>query len=217
MEQNPELLAPISLLIVRHGESEWNALGRWQGQADPDLSARGEEQAVRAARALSGIPITRVVSSDLSRARRTAGIIAEQLGVIAVSVEEGLREVDVGEWSGLTRPEIEARWPKLLAAWSEGRLESTPGGETLTALRVRVTGTIQKVLDASRNENGRPATILVVSHRRAISALEEASGVRPVRAGNLAGRKFRAGETGILEPGEPLDLLAEVAAPETPV
>lgn len=219
MEQNPEASARVSLLIVRHGESEWNALGRWQGQADPELSVRGEEQAVRAARALAGIPISRVVSSDLSRARRTAGIIAERLGVTAISVEQGLREVDVGEWSGLTRPEIEARWPKLLAAWSEGRLESTPGGETLTALRDRVTGAIQRVLEAGRAENGaQPGAILVVSHRRAISALEEASGVRPVRAGNLAGRKFTAGQNGVLEPGEPLDLLAEVAAPpgETP-
>jgi broad specificity phosphatase PhoE len=219
MEQNPEASARVSLLIVRHGESEWNALGRWQGQADPELSVRGEEQAVRAARALAGTPISRVVSSDLSRARRTAGIIAERLGVTAISVEQGLREVDVGEWSGLTRPEIEARWPKLLAAWSEGRLESTPGGETLSALRDRVTGAIQRVLEAGRAENGaQPGAILVVSHRRAISALEEASGVRPVRAGNLAGRKFTAGQNGVLEPGEPLDLLAEVAAPpgETP-
>ncbi len=219
MEKNPKAPAPVSLLIVRHGESEWNALGRWQGQADPDLSPRGEEQAVRAAEALVGIPISRVVSSDLSRARRTAGIIAERLGVTAVSVEQGLREVDVGDWSGLTRPEIEERWPKLLAAWSEGRLECTPGGETLTALRERVTGAIQKVLEAGRLQNGsQPGAILVVSHRRAISALEEAAGVRPVRAGNLAGRKFTAGEHGVLEPGEPLDLLAEVAPPleETP-
>lgn len=219
MEQKPEAPARFSLLIVRHGESEWNALGRWQGQADPELSERGEEQALQAAEALAGIPISRVVSSDLTRARRTAGIIAERLGVTAISFEKGLREVDVGEWSGLTRPEIEERWPKLLAAWSEGRLESTPGGETLSALRDRVTGTIQRVLEASLVENGaQSGAILVVSHRRAISALEEASGVRPVRAGNLAGRKFTAGEDGALRPGEPLDLLAEVAAPlgETP-
>lgn len=219
MEQNPEAPARVSLLVVRHGESEWNALGRWQGQADPELSPRGEEQAARAAGALAGVPISGVVSSDLSRARRTAGIIAERLGVTSITVEQGLREIDVGEWSGLTRPEIEERWPRLLAAWSEGKLESTPGGETLTALRERVTGAIQRVLHAVSAENGaRSGTILVVSHRRAISALEEASGVRPVRAGNLAGRRFTAGEDGTLEPGAPLDLLAEVAAPlgETP-
>ena len=206
---------PIGLLIVRHGESEWNALGRWQGQADPQLSARGEDQAARAAKALAGIPIDRVVSSDLSRARRTAGIIAELLGLAAVGVEPGLREVDVGEWSGLTRPEIEARWPRLLADWSLGRLESTPGGESLTALRARVTAAIDRVLESSRSTNGTgPLTVLVVSHRRAISALEEAAGVTPVRAGHLAGRRFSAGEDGVLQPGEPLDLLAEMAPPQ---
>jgi glucosyl-3-phosphoglycerate phosphatase len=196
------------LLVVRHGESEWNALGRWQGQADPALSPRGEEQAARAAGSLAGVRIDRVVSSDLRRARRTAGILAEALGVTSIGVEAGLREVDVGEWSGLTRPEIEARWPSLLAAWSEGRLEATPGGESLTALRVRVVETIRKLLTPAGGAGDR--TILVVSHRRAISALEEASGVTPVRAGHLAGRRFTAGSSREIRPGDPLDLLAEV-------
>lgn len=196
-----------TLLIVRHGESEWNAMGRWQGQADPDLSPRGEEQAAQAAGALAGFTIDRIVSSDLSRARRTAGIMAERLGVTAIGVDEGLREVDVGEWSGLTRPEIEERWPSLLAAWSAGTLQRTPGGESLDDLRARVNRAIRNVVRAG--PGGR--TILVVSHRRAISALEETAGVRPVRAGHLAGRTFIAGGSGGLEPGEPIDLLAEVA------
>ncbi|MEX0790075.1 MAG: histidine phosphatase family protein [Actinomycetota bacterium] len=205
--------AATRLLVVRHGESEWNALGRWQGQADPELSARGEQQAAQAADALAGIPLDRIVSSDLSRARRTAAILAEQLGVSAIGIEVGLREVDVGEWSGLTRPQIESRWPRLLSAWSEGRLEATPGGETLTALRARVTEAISRILQASRHSG---ETILVVSHRRAISALEESAGVRPVRAGHLAGRRFTADESRILHPGEPIDLLAEVAPAQTP-
>ncbi|CAN5838405.1 hypothetical protein BH23ACT12_BH23ACT12_23820 [soil metagenome] len=214
MTQNTSSDAPAPatrLLVVRHGESEWNALGRWQGQADPELSARGEEQAAQAATALAGIPIDRVVSSDLGRARRTAAILAEKLGVTAIAIEAGLREVDVGEWSGLTRRQIEARWPRLLAAWSEGRLEATPGGETLTALRARVTSAVSRILQDGGATNGE--TILVVSHRRAISALEESSGVRPVRAGHLAGRRFAADESGVLQPGEPLDLLAELAPP----
>lgn len=212
---SPDAPSPATrLLVVRHGESEWNALGRWQGQADPELSARGEEQAAQAAAALAGIPIDRVVSSDLSRARRTAAIVAGRLRITAIGVEAGLREVDVGEWSGLTRPEIEARWPRLLAAWSEGRLEATPGGETLTALRARVTAAVSRMLESGGADGG--ATILVISHRRAISALEESCGVRPVRAGHLAGRRFSwRPSSGSLEPGEPLDLLAEVAPPQT--
>lgn len=207
---SPDAPSPATrLMVIRHGESEWNALGRWQGQADPELSARGEEQAAQAAAALAGVPIDRVVSSDLSRARRTAAIVAGRLGVTAIGVDAGLREVDVGEWGGLTRPEIEARWPRLLAAWSEGRLEATPGGETLTALRARVTSAVSRIVEAGG------ATILVVSHRRAISALEESCGVRPVRAGHLAGRRFTWCPPGSLDPGEPLDLLAEVATPQT--
>ena len=142
------------------------------------------QSSTQAAEALAGFTIDRIVSSDLSRASRTAGIVAERLGVTAIGVDEGLREVDVGEWSGLTRPEIEGRWPKLLAAWSDGTLQERPGGESLDDLRTRVTEAIRKVLRASPHGAARPfsgeaergsggQTILVVSHRRAISALEE--------------------------------------------
>ncbi len=196
------------LLVVRHGESEWNALGRWQGQADPELSTLGEQQAALAATSLAGAHVDRVVSSDLRRARRTAVIITELLGIGPPTLDPGLREVDVGEWSGLTRREIETRWPSLVVAWSEGRLEATPGGETLSALRSRVTQAIRRLLEDGALANGSdPSTILVVSHRRAITALEESVGVRPIRAGHLAGRRFATGPSGDLLAGEPLYLL----------
>lgn len=198
---------PLSILVVRHGESEWNALGRWQGQADPELSARGRDQAALAARFLAGTGVERVFSSDLRRASRTAGIIAEALGLGEPVTEQALREIDVGEWSGLTRAEIETRWPELLGAWRDGRLQSTPGGETLSELRDRVTGAIEKVIVSELPNGSGPRTVLVISHRRAISALEESAGVRPVRAGHLAGRRFYAGEEGELIAGEPVDLL----------
>lgn len=198
----------MDLLVVRHGESEWNASGRWQGQANPALSVRGEEQAVQAAAALAGLSVDWVVSSDLVRARRTGEIIAGILGVEGPAQEPGLREIDVGEWSGLTRVEIEFRWPNLLAAWSAGRLESTPGGETLSALRVRVKEAIQRVLE-SAGAGAEPQTILVITHRRAISALEEFLGVRPVRAGHLAGRLFTADGSRVLAAGRPIDLLKQ--------
>ncbi|MBA2326593.1 MAG: histidine phosphatase family protein, partial [Actinobacteria bacterium] len=69
------------LFLVRHGESTWNADGRWQGQADPPLSALGEEQACDAAARLAAGGFSRVVASDLQRARRTAEILAEALGL----------------------------------------------------------------------------------------------------------------------------------------
>lgn len=100
------------LLLVRHGESTWNADGRWQGQADPPLTDRGREQAATAAAAIGTIDA--IVTSDLERAAETGAIIARSLGVEPVLVEPRLRERDAGSLSGLTRPEIYRKFPGLL-------------------------------------------------------------------------------------------------------
>jgi broad specificity phosphatase PhoE len=99
------------ILLVRHGQSEWNADGRWQGQADPPLSELGEQQAVAAARALGGVDA--VYASDLQRAHHTAQLVAAQLGT-DVAVEPRLRERHAGDWEGRTRAEIEEGWPGYL-------------------------------------------------------------------------------------------------------
>src|SRR5688572_29468638 len=102
-----------SLLLVRHGQSTWNAARRWQGWADPPLSELGEEQAREAVPRLRPLGLVAVFSSDLVRARQTAAILADGLGLPfdeAVGVEPGLRERSVGEWSGLVTEEIEERW-----------------------------------------------------------------------------------------------------------
>src|SRR5215212_9752003 len=104
------------VLMVRHGQSTWNALGRWQGQADPPLSPLGHAQARAAVASVGAVDL--VVASDLERARVTAEIMAEGLGVGPAAVDSRLREIDAGPWSGLTRAEIEAGWPRWLA---EGR------------------------------------------------------------------------------------------------
>jgi probable phosphoglycerate mutase len=100
------------LLLVRHGESTWNADGRWQGQADPPLSERGREQAAAAARAVGTVDA--IVTSDLERAADTGAIIARLLGIEPVLTEPRLRERDAGPLSGMTRPEIHERYPGLL-------------------------------------------------------------------------------------------------------
>ena len=100
------------LLLVRHGESIWNADGRWQGQADPPLSERGQQQAAAAAQALGTVDA--IVTSDLERAADTGAIIARILGIEPVVVEPRLRERDAGSLSGLTRPEIHEAFPGLL-------------------------------------------------------------------------------------------------------
>src|SRR3954464_6700209 len=88
------------VLLVRHGQSEWNAVGRWQGQADPPLSDLGRAQARAAARSLGSLDA--VYASDLQRATETALIIAEQIGIGPVILDPDLRERDAGQWSGLT-------------------------------------------------------------------------------------------------------------------
>lgn len=100
------------ILLVRHGESTWNADGRWQGQADPPLTDRGREQAVAAAAAIGSVDA--IVTSDLERAADTGAIIARILGIEPVLVEPRLRERDSGPLSGLTRPEIFEAFPGLL-------------------------------------------------------------------------------------------------------
>ena len=102
------------LLIVRHGQSEWNALGRWQGQADPPLTNLGQSQARKAIQKL-GL-FDSIVSSPLQRAKNTASIISELMGVGPVVTESGLMERDAGPWQGLTRIEIENDWPGFLAS-----------------------------------------------------------------------------------------------------
>ena len=111
----------LRLLFVRHGQSEWNALGRWQGQADPPLSDLGRAQArlaasaITAAAARAASPVTGIVSSTLVRALETAAIISDAIGVYPLHLERDLVERNAGEWSGLTRVEIDERFPGYLA------------------------------------------------------------------------------------------------------
>ena len=118
----------LDLLLARHGQSEWNAAGRWQGQADPPLSDLGRAQARAAGRQAGSFDA--IFASDLERALHTATIISEALGVSPVVVDPRLKERDAGEFSGLTRDEIEERFPGALAArrWPPGWGSRPPAG-----------------------------------------------------------------------------------------
>ncbi len=119
-----------SLLCIRHAQSTMNAEGLWQGQADPPLSDEGREQAHALAERLAGDALSLLVASNLRRARETAEITARELG-IATELEPGLRELDVGAWSGLAREEIARRWPDEFARFRTGDLDVRAGGERL--------------------------------------------------------------------------------------
>jgi len=177
------------VLLLRHAQSTWNADGRWQGRADPPLSEVGEADAQRLAEMIGAgewpelADASAVVSSDLSRARRTAEILAGQLDLGPVELFAGLRERDVGEFTGHTRAEIEARWPGLLASVP---LEP-PGSESRAALLSRAVATLHRV--AARHPAGR---VIAVTHGALIRAVEAHVGETehgPPR--NLAGRWIR--------------------------
>src|SRR3954469_1438963 len=131
------------ILLVRHGESEWNASGRWQGWAGSPLSDRGRRQALRAASAVGAVDA--IVTSDLERAVQTALIVSEAIGVGPVVTEPGLRERNVGDWTGRTRDEIEARWPGDLDRWRRGELPEPPGGERNDEILERVEAALRRV------------------------------------------------------------------------
>ena len=126
------------VLIVRHGESEWNVERRWQGWIDIPLTAQGEAQAAARARHLAheGVRPRVVYSSDLLRASRTAEIIAAHLEVPVVT-DIGFRELNGGEWQGHTLDEIDEGWPGVRVRWRAGELRSPPGGEEDTAALAR--------------------------------------------------------------------------------
>jgi broad specificity phosphatase PhoE len=199
----------IRLLLVRHGESTWNAVSRWQGQADPPLSPFGERQAEDAAARLAEITsITAVWASNLIRARRTGDLIAKHLGIAQVREEPRLRERDVGAWSGLTRDEIEERWPGYLAA-----RRSPPDFEGDDELLARTRAGLAAAVDGSG-----PGDVLVVTHGGVIRTIERSLGAIPERLPNLGGRWLLADTPTDLSLGERVVLLEpdEVTVPRGP-
>jgi broad specificity phosphatase PhoE len=177
-------MAATDLLVVRHGQSEWNAIGRWQGHADPVLSELGRRQAAVAAGSIGAVD--GIISSDLLRAAETAAIIAQQLGIGPVMVDERLRERDVGEWSGLTDDEIRKGWPGWL---DDGR---RPGGfENLDSMLARVNEAFDAIHDA------RPGgSLLVVTHGGVIHTLVRSHGFPEGPVPNLSGITMRVTDTG---------------------
>ncbi|MBV8717000.1 MAG: histidine phosphatase family protein [Chloroflexi bacterium] len=128
---------PVRILLARHGETVFNVEGRWQGQSDSPLTERGKAQARELARALSDEPIVAVYSSDLGRAADTAAEVAH-VHSLPVIADVRVREIDVGKWTGLGRPEIAAQWPDGLAAWaSTPSRYRMPGGEDLAEAQAR--------------------------------------------------------------------------------
>jgi broad specificity phosphatase PhoE len=180
------------VLVLRHGQSEWNALGRWQGQANPPLTPLGEQQARIAGRLLASEcpPFDAVVTSDLDRARVTGETIAGIIGCSMQELDTRWRENHAGEWQGLTRNEIRRQWP--------GYLESDrrpPGFETAEATVTRSLAALDSI--ASGFTGG---CVLVISHGGVLRLLHEHLGGPEQRFPNLSGCWFEreaTSETGM--------------------
>ena len=176
------------MLFVRHGQSEWNALGRWQGQADPPLSDLGREQARLASTAITAAakraasPVAGIVSSTLLRALETATIISDAIDVSPIHLEADLIERDAGEWSGLTRSEIDEQFPGYLNNGTR-----PPGYELDDPMLARILRAVDRVIDRFSAIDG-PATILVVTHGGVIYTLESHLGAPFQRKPNLGAR-----------------------------
>lgn len=165
-----------TLLLVRHGQSLWNAEGRWQGQADPALSALGQEQANVAASRIGAVDA--IASSPQQRALQTALAISEATGVGPVVVVDDLKERSAGPWSGLTRPEIEAAYPNFLR--DDKRPEGYESDESLLAR------TLPALEQLAIEYAG--STLLVATHGGVIHNLEEHFDLEIGRVPNLSGR-----------------------------
>jgi probable phosphoglycerate mutase len=171
------------ILLVRHGQSTWNADGRWQGRADPPLSDLGRRQAEVAADAVRELGITRVVASPLVRAHETANIVGTALG-LDVATDARLQERDAGEWTGKTHAEIEAGWPGFLA----GR-KRPAGFEPDEVLDARAMDALRDVAALATSTGGGP--VVVVSHGGLIRVVEAALGSEPHSVPNLGGLDLR--------------------------
>lgn len=132
------------LFLVRHGESEGNASGIVQGRLDFGLTDAGREQARLAAEHLASHPVERLVSSPLRRARETAEVIADRLG-LSVEFDDALQEYDMGVVSGLDARQIRERFPDVLAAWQKGIRPRFPGAEDRADFHARVRATLDRL------------------------------------------------------------------------
>ena len=157
----------MKLHLVRHGETEWNKLGRFQGQQDIALNPRGLAQAKETARAMADDGVIALYSSPLQRTMQVANEISRLTSVPVVPLP-GVKELNLGELEGVTGEEMRTIWPDVYSAWSQdpGTL-SMPKGESLSQLQDRAWRSLQEVERAHSGDD----VIVVVSHNFAIRTM----------------------------------------------
>jgi broad specificity phosphatase PhoE len=144
------------LILARHGETDWNRDGIWQGHGDPPLNALGREQAAALAKCLRDADLAALYSSDLRRASQTAEFVSRATG-LPVTLRQGLREMDVGSWTGLTLHEIAERFPDT----------DHHDGESRDAFDARARAALKEIAQVHNGER-----VLVVTHGGVVRSLQ---------------------------------------------
>lgn len=165
------------MLLARHGETEWNVEGRWQGHSDSPLTPRGHEQARLLAEALAGEPLTAVYASDIGRSYRTAEPVAARHGLEPIA-DPRLRELDAGSWTGRLGRELQAEDPEGMDAWRfRPWAHQMPDGETLAEAQARALKFLSERLPRHAGE-----TVAVISHGAVAQCVLAAALGRPLEA-----------------------------------
>ena len=186
-------IRPVTVLLLRHGQSEWNAVQRWQGTADSQLTPLGREQAIETAWTLAGLDTAfdALWASDLSRAAETATIIGDALALGAPRIDPRLREAHAGEWEGMTPTEIEAGWP----GWLDEH-HRPPSFEPYRAVVGRAAAALRDIaVDAVARAGAATASALVVTHSGLIRSVIRHLGTEDERVPNLGGVWLTVGPT----------------------
>lgn len=166
MPENPQNQKKTILWLVRHGQTDWNLEGRYQGQADTPLNPTGLEEAGRAAQQLTNRPFQKVYSSDLQRAKRTAEMIA-QVKNMPVYVDQRLREINLGEWEGQVFDLIQKRYPDEVEQRKRAPLTfRAPGGESVEDIWGRVKQAVDEIADQNPGQE-----VVLVAHGLVLAVL----------------------------------------------
>lgn len=155
------------LVLIRHGETDWNVTGRYQGQADPPLNDRGLEQAHQLSEKLAPLNMDILYTSPLKRAAQTAQIVAADLN-IPLHTEPRLMEIHQGDWQTRLRSEIQSLYPELFRRWETEPWQVTPpGGEHLSHVQERVDAALDEIITRHAGK-----TIGIVAHRIPIALIK---------------------------------------------
>lgn len=158
------------LILLRHGQTDYNVAGRMQGHLDSRLTPEGLEQAAAAAPVLAALAPDRVVSSDLSRAVDTAEVVGAACG-LPVKLDARLRETHLGRWQGSTVADIDRDYPGAIAEWRSDPTWAPPGGESRVAVVARSQPVVDELDAELADAPDESATVLLVAHGGLIAGL----------------------------------------------